>query len=46
MIQQRKFLTYILLSIITCGIYSIIFWYSLTEDINRACQGDGENTPN
>lgn len=46
MIEQRDFVKYIILNIITCGIYGIIFWISFTDDINRACQGDGDETPN
>lgn len=46
MIKQRSLLTYVLLSIITCGIYSIYFWYVFAEDMNTLCQGDGEETTN
>ena len=35
--KQRSFVTYLLLSIITCGIYSIYYWYVFTEDLNRIC---------
>ena len=43
-IQRRDFVTYILLSIITCGIYPIFFWYRFAQDINRVCDGDGDTT--
>ena len=46
MIRRRSFGAYLILSIITCGIYSIFFWYSFTEDVNRMCAGDGEDSPN
>lgn len=46
MIKQRSLLTLILLSIITCGIYSIIFWYNYSDDMNKVCQGDGKETKN
>lgn len=46
MIKERNFWIYILLSIVTCGIYSIIFWYQYTEDINELCRGDGHESPN
>lgn len=46
MIRKRTLLSYILFSIITCGIYSIYFWYCFTEDINRVCEGDGQDSPN
>ena len=32
--QDRSLLKYILLSIITCGIYSWIFLYELAKDVN------------
>lgn len=46
MIKRRSLLTLILLSIITCGIYSIVFWYSYSDDMNRVCNGDGKQTQN
>lgn len=46
MIKRRSLLTLILLSIVTCGIYNIIFWYSYADDMNRICQGDGKETKN
>lgn len=36
--------SYIILSIITCGIYSYYFIYKMAHDVNIACEGDGENT--
>lgn len=41
---DRSLLMYILLSIITCGIYSLYFIYTLSRDINVVCDGDGKNT--
>lgn len=46
MIKQRSFITYLLLSIITLGIYSIIFMYGYTKDLNRVCDGVGKPSPN
>mgnify|MGYP000943440609 CR=1 FL=1 len=46
MIKRRSFITLILLSIITCGIYGIFFWYSYTDDLNTVCNGDGKQTRN
>lgn len=46
MIQQRSLVTYILLTIVTCGIYGIYFWYKYAEDMNIVCEGDGQNTQN
>ena len=42
--QNRSFVTYLLLSIVTCGIYSLYFWYKYAEDMNRMCAGDGQET--
>ena len=41
---DRSLLAYILLTIITCGIYSFYFIYKLAYDVNIACEGDGEST--
>ena len=41
----RSLVTYILLSIVTCGIYGLYFTYALARDMNEMCEGDGENTP-
>lgn len=45
-IQHRNFWTMFLLSLITCGIYGIWFWYKMVEDINEICDGDGKKSPN
>ena len=42
--QDRSLLTYILLSIVTCVIYPLIFFHNLAKDMNIVCAGDGENT--
>ena len=41
---DRSLLMYILLSIVTCGIYSWFFIYQLVRDVNIACAGDGQKT--
>ena len=41
---DRSLIMYILLSIITCGIYGYYFIYTIARDMNIACEGDGENT--
>ena len=46
MITQRSLGKYILLTLVTCGIYSIVFWYKYAEDMNKVCEGDGKNTTN
>lgn len=46
MIKHRDFIAMVLLSIITCGIYGIIFWYQYSDDMNKVCYGDGKETKN
>lgn len=41
---DRGLLVYIILTIITCGIYSYYFLYTMARDVNIACEGDGEST--
>jgi len=41
---DRSLLLYIVLNIVTCGIYSLFFIYTLARDINVACDGDGRTT--
>lgn len=42
--DDRGLAMYILLTIITCGIYSYYFLYKMAHDVNIACDGDGEST--
>lgn len=42
---DRTLLMFVLLSLITCGIYWYVFVYQLIRDINTACEGDGDETP-
>lgn len=41
---NRSLAIYILLSLITCGIYGLFFIYSIARDVNTACEGDGQKT--
>lgn len=41
---DRSLLMYILLTLVTCGIYSWIFLHEWAKDINTMCDGDGETT--
>lgn len=41
---DRNIVMYVLLTIITCGIYGFYFIYSMAQDVNTACQGDGNKT--
>lgn len=42
---DRSVIGWLLLSIVTCGIYSYYFLYCLARDINVMCQDDGDFTP-
>lgn len=41
---DRSLAMYIILTLITCGIYSYYFLYKMAHDVNIACEGDGEVT--
>lgn len=43
--DDRGLASYIILSIITCGIYSYYFLYKLAHDVNIACENDKQTTP-
>ena len=41
---DRSFWMYLLLGVITCGIYDLVFMHYLVKDVNTACDGDGKHT--
>ena len=41
---DRSILMYILLNIVTCGIYGLYATYLMAKEVNIACAGDGKNT--
>ncbi len=43
-VKERSFLAYIILSIITFGIYPIIYWTKISNEVNILCEGDGKKT--
>ncbi len=43
-IRERSFITYILLSVITLGIYPIVYWTKISNEVNVLCEGDGKKT--
>ena len=43
-IKKRNYVSYLLLSIITFGIYHIIFWNKISKEVNALCEGDGKKT--
>ncbi len=42
--DDRGLASYIILSLVTCGIYQWYFIYKMAHDINIACEGDSEST--
>lgn len=42
--ENRSLGMYILLTIVTCGIYSLYFTYTMAKDANTLCEGDGKKT--
>lgn len=42
--SNRSALAYFVLSIITCGLYSLYFMHRLGSDMNIVCEGDGDKT--
>ncbi len=43
-VKERSFLAYILLSILTFGIYPIVYWTKISNEVNVLCEGDGKKT--
>ena len=41
---DRSLLMYILLTLVTCGIYGFIFMHELAQDTNEMCKEDGKTT--
>ena len=41
---NRSLVTYIVLNIVTCGIYGYYFLYTMARDVNIMCEGDGDTT--
>lgn len=41
---DRNIVMYILLTIVTCGIYSYYFIYKMAQDVNEMCRDDGKTT--
>ena len=41
---DRSLWMYILLTVVTCGIYGCYFIYKLADDVNEMCEGDGQKT--
>ena len=44
-IQERKIAMCVILSIITCGIYSLVWFYYMVNDLNTAAPAPEDKTP-
>ncbi len=42
--SNRSLAKFILFTILTCGIYALVFLYGLVRDVNVLCDGDGKKT--
>ena len=42
--EKRSFLMFLLVGILTCGVYIWYVYYTLARDINEICKEDGETT--
>ena len=40
-IPKKSVFKFFLLSVITLGIYAIVFWHKLGKNVNSLCEGDG-----
>ncbi len=46
MMKKKNLALYIILSIVTLGIYPLFFWYKWTKDLNKLCAGDDKDSAN
>lgn len=44
MVKERSIFSFYFFSIITLGIYAIVFWHKLGKDVDTLCEGDGKKT--
>lgn len=42
-VQNRNLATAIILSVVTCGIYALVWFFNLINDVNTVCQDDKSN---
>ena len=42
--EDRNFVLYVVLTIITCGIYGLVFLYSMIQDVNTVCSPSPSHT--
>jgi hypothetical protein len=46
MLKKKNIALYIILNIVTLGIYRFFFWYKWTKDVNKLCEGDDKESAN
>ena len=46
MLKKQNVVLYLILNIITLGIYGIFFWYRWTENVNTICKDDEKDSAN
>lgn len=44
-IQERKIVTCVILSIVTCGIYALVWFFNIVNDLNTAAPSPDDKTP-
>ncbi len=42
--KEKSLVAYYVFSILTLGIYSLVFWGRRAKDVNTLCEGDGKKT--
>ncbi len=42
--KEKSLAAYYVFSILTLGIYALVFWGKFAKDVDRLCEGDGQKT--
>ena len=45
-LEEINFVKFLLLGIVTCGIYIVYTYYKFAKTVNKLCDGDGKESPN
>lgn len=45
-LKERSMLKFVVLCLVTGGIYKLYFYYKLSMDVEATCEGDGVESPN
>ncbi len=46
MMKKKNIALYIILNIVTLGIYRFFFWYKWTKEVDKLCEGDDKESAN